>query len=258
VDLHRKLELMRQTAYFGSVPPEELRRLAVGLRERSYPAGGVIFRRGEDCPGLCIVLSGRVRTVTRSEEGREQVLKVFGPGHTFGEIPVFDNEPLPADAVAAADATIGVVPRTELLDLLRRHPDVSLDVIRLFAGRLRAYKQFIEDLSLRGVLARVARLLLDRSRGANTLTEEAADLSLPYTHDDIAAMVGSVREVVQRALKTLERARLIELSRGRIRITDADALTGWTDLGGTLPDTRERAKTTASRKGRAPSRASAV
>jgi CRP/FNR family transcriptional regulator, cyclic AMP receptor protein len=229
MELRRKLELLQQTAYFASLPADQLRELATGLRERSYRAEAVIFWKGEQCKGLYIVLSGRVRTVTRSAEGRKQILKVFGPGRTFADIPVFDNGPLPAEAVAVTDTTIGLIPRAALLELLKRNPDVSLDVIRLFASRLRAYKQLVEDLSLRGVVARVARLLLDRSRGAHTLTEEAASLSPRLTQDEIAAMVGSVREVVQRALKTLEHDGAIQMARGRVKIVDVQELEVWSE-----------------------------
>ena len=141
---------------------------------------------------------------------------------------MFDDGPLPADAVAVTESTITVIPQSHLLDLLRRHPDVCIDVIRLFASRLRAYKGMIEDLSLRDVVARVARLLLDSARGQTTLVEDSASLRLRYTQDEIAAMVGSVREVVQRALKTLEQAGLIEMARGQIRIIDVAALGAWT------------------------------
>jgi CRP/FNR family cyclic AMP-dependent transcriptional regulator len=162
-------------------------------------------------------------------DGREQVLKVFGPGRTFADIPVFDDGPVPADAVAVTDSTVAILPQTDLLDLLRRHPDVGLDVIRLFASRLRAYKQVVEDLSLRDVVGRVARLLRDHARGEATLVENSASISLRYTQNELAAMVGTVREVVQRALKTLEHAGVIHLARGRIRITDAEALGVWID-----------------------------
>jgi hypothetical protein len=87
----------------------------------------------------------------------------------------------------------------------------------------------IEDLSLRDVVSRVARLLRDRARGETTLVEDAPTVNLLYTHNEVAAMVGSVREVVQRALKTLAHARVIEMSRERIRILDVDALGVWID-----------------------------
>jgi len=85
----------------------------------------------------------------------------------------------------------------------------------------------VEDLALRSVVARVARLLVDRGRGAPTLAEEPPSSSLEYTQDEIATMVGSVRAVVQRALKTLEHAGLIQMTRARIQIIDLEALEGW-------------------------------
>ena len=229
MDLGAKLELLRRTPYLHSVPASDVQALATRLRERHYQAGDVIFRKGDRSEGLAVVLRGRVRTVTTSPEGREQVLKMFGPGRTFADIAVFDDEPQPAEAIAVLESTVVFIPQAELLDLLRQHPDAAIEVIRLFASRLRAYKQMVEDLSLRTVVARVARLLVDRARGAQTLVEESATSNPEYTQDEIAALVGSVREVVQRALKTLDHAGLIHMTRGRIHIIDVEALAGWSE-----------------------------
>ena len=241
MDVPSKLELLRRVPYLHSVPPTSLQALATSLRERRYQPGDVIFRQGDRSEGLGIVLRGRVRTTTTSREGRQQVLKVFGPGRTFGDIPVFDDEPQPANAVAVSNSTVALVPRTDLLDLIRRHPDVGIAVIRLFASRLRAYKVMIEDLSLRDVVSRVARLLHDRARGQTTIVEDSSSVSLRYTQNEVAAMVGSVREVVQRALKTLEHAGVIEMSRERIRILDVDALGVWIDSEHAIAAPRARA-----------------
>ena len=229
MDVPAKIELLRQTPYLRSVPAGVLQALARGLRERRYQAGDVIFRKGDPSEGLGVVLRGRVRTLISSPEGREQVLKMFGPGRTFADIAVFDDEPQPADAIAVSESTVVFISQADLIDLLKRHPEAAIEVIRLFATRLRAYKQMVEDLSLRTVVARVARLLVDRARGTQTLVEESASSSPEYTQDEIAAMVGSVREVVQRALKTLEHAGLIHMARGRIQIIDVEALDGWSE-----------------------------
>jgi CRP/FNR family cyclic AMP-dependent transcriptional regulator len=223
------LKRLQQIPYFRSLPPPELRALETRLSARRYRAGEVIFRKGDQSEGLCIVVDGRVKTVITSPEGREQILKVFGPGRTFADIAVFDDEPQPAEAVAVTESLIAFLPQAMLFDLLRRHPDVAIDVIRLFASRLRAYKQIVEDLSLRTVVARVARLLVDRARGTHILVEDSPTASPRYTQDELAAMVGSVREVVQRALKTLEHAGLIHLTRGRIQVIDAEALESWAE-----------------------------
>jgi CRP-like cAMP-binding protein len=221
------IELLRQIPYFRSVSFADIKRLAANLTEHRFRAGEVIFRKGDVSDGLGVVLSGSVRTVITSPEGREQVLKVFGPGRTFGDIAVFDNDSQPADAVAVSETTVMFVPSDELIELLKRQPEAAIDVVRLFASRLRAYKQIVEDLSLRTVVARIARLLVDRARGVQTLVEESASSSPDYTQDELAALVGSVREVVQRALKTLEHAGFVQMARGRIFVIDVDALEGW-------------------------------
>ena len=231
MDVAATLEVLRQIPYFRMLPQAALEALATSLRERRYQPGDVIFRKGDRSEGLGVVLRGRVRTVTISPEGREQVLKVFGPGRTFGDIPVFDDEPQAADAMAMSESIVVFIPQGHLLDCLRQHPDAAIEVIRLFASRLRAYKQMVEDLSLRTVVARVARLLVDRARGPERLVEEPPSSSPEYTQDEIAAMVGSVREVVQRALKTLEHAGLIHMARGRTQIIDLEALEGWAESG---------------------------
>src|SRR5262245_42677635 len=136
MDPAAKLELLRQVPYLRSVPPTALQVLASRLRERRYQPGGVIFRKGDQSEGLGLVLRGRVRTVTTSPEGRQQVLKVFGPGRTFGDTPVFDNEPQPADAMAVSESIVVFIPQRELLEHLRQHPEDAIEVIRLFATRL--------------------------------------------------------------------------------------------------------------------------
>jgi len=183
MDVAAKLELLRHIPYFRSLPQTALQRLATSLRERCYQPGDVIFRKGDQSEGLGVVLRGRVRTVTTSPEGREQVLKVFGPERTFGDIPVFDDEPQPADAMAMSESIVVFIPQGDLLDCLREHPEA--------------------------------------------LSEELPSASPEYTQDQLAAMVGSVREVVQRALKTLEHTGLIQMARGRIQIIDLEALEGW-------------------------------
>src|SRR5262245_12745905 len=231
MDLEARCEVLKSSPYFRALPAERVKELATKLRVHKYKCGDVIFGKGDRSDGLCVVMSGSVRTVIYSSEGRQQVLKVFGQGRTFGDVSVFDDDVYPAEAMAIVDSEIAIVPRAQLLDLLRSNPEAAIDVIRLFATRLRAYKQVVEDLALRSVVARVARLLVDRARGAEILVEESANLKNAYTQDEIATMVGSVREVVQRALKTLERAELIETRRGQVYVVDVEALDGWTASG---------------------------
>ena len=204
-------EQLRAVPYFAGLPAEtlaEIRHLALG---RTFGRGDVIFLEGERCEGLYVVSAGRVRVYKTSPEGREQVLAVVGPGESFNDVPVFDGGPNPASAEALDPTELYVLRRDDVRLLLREHPEFALAVIQVFAGRLRQLTGLVEDLSFKHVTGRVAKLLLTQASqpGAGRLTQQ-----------QMAAMAGTAREVVGRALKTLEQEGAIQIDRGRIVIVD--------------------------------------
>ncbi len=220
---------LRQVPYFTDLDEAQLRTLAGSVRERTYEAGDMVLMEGEPCEGVYFVLAGRVKVFKVSADGKEQVLRVLGMGRTFNDVPVFDGGPNPASIQALESSTIGLVPRGAVLALVQAQPKVALAVIRVLASRMRALTLIIEDLSLRGVVARVAKLLLDCSRGHPTVMEGEATCHHRLTQQDIAAMTGSVREVVQRALKTLERDGAIRMERARVVVLDQKVLQRWSE-----------------------------
>jgi CRP/FNR family transcriptional regulator len=224
--------VLRQLPYFAELEAGLLRELAAQVPERKYKAGEVILLEGEACEGLYFVISGRVKIFKVSAEGKEQVLRILGTGRTFNDVPVFDGGPNPGSIAALEPSSIGFLPKAQVLALVEKHPKVATAVIRLFASRLRALTLMIEDLSLRGVGARVAKLLLDCTRGQQTLVEGPGGACARLTQQQIAAMTGSVREVVQRALKALERDGAIKLERARVLVLDPKALERWGESAG--------------------------
>jgi CRP/FNR family transcriptional regulator len=126
------------------------------------------------------------------------------------------------------DCRIGFIPKATILSLIDSQPPVAKAVIRVLASRLRALTTVVEDLVFRSVVARVAKLLLDCAQGEPTLIEGAGACAR-LTQQQIAAMTGSVREVVQRALKTLEREGAIRMQRARIHILDPECLARWAE-----------------------------
>lgn len=220
-------DVIQHVPYFAELDPVLLRNLAGQVRQRTYRAGDVILLEGEPCEGLYVLLSGRVKVFKTSGEGREQVLRLLGPGRTFNDVPVFDGGSNPASVAALEASTVGQFPKAQILALVETHPKVARAVIRLLAARLRALTLMIEDLSLRSVVARVAKLLLDCTRGQETVIEGAPGGCARLTQQQIAAMTGSVREVVQRALKALERDGAVKLERARVLVLDPKALERW-------------------------------
>ena len=219
--------LLRQIPYFAELDASVLADVARAMRSRNAQPGEHILIEGEPCEGLYVVIEGQVRLVKISADGREHVLRVFGPGTTFNDVAVFDGEPNSDTAFAVGPTRIGVIPQATITALIDRHPGVARAALKLLAGRHRSLGHVVEDLALRDVTARVARLLLGCIGQHDHIVEKAGFACARITHQEIAAMVGSVREVVQRALKELERDGAVTLTRTHIDIRDPRKLERW-------------------------------
>jgi CRP-like cAMP-binding protein len=229
------LDSLHAIPYFAGLDRSAFRDLADAVRERVYRKDERVLLEDEPCRGLYIVVAGRVKVFKLSAGGQEQVLRILGPGRTFNDVPVFDGGPNPAGVSALQESRIALIPRERILALMDRHPRMAQAVIRVLAARLRAMTVLVEDLTFRSVVARVAKLLLDCAAGREILVEDRAGACARLTQQQIATMTGSVREVVQRALKTLEREGAIAMGRARIRILDPATLERWSAPTGAVP-----------------------
>jgi CRP-like cAMP-binding protein len=224
------IEALRRVPYFAALPDAQIQQIARHVRTRSYETGEVILVGGRPCEGLYFVIRGHVRLWHAGPDGREQVLRVLGPGRPFNDVAVFDEGANPDNVTATGPSMVGSIPRTTVRALIEQHPEVATAALRLLAARQRSLGHVVEDLARRDVVARVASLLLGCAGRHEHIVEGAPEACARITHEEIAAMVGSVREVVQRALKDLERAGAIRLERARIHILDLDALSRWSNL----------------------------
>lgn len=210
---HGATDVLAALPYLAGVPPAELRRLATRCAWRAVRRGGAIFREGELALGLFVITEGRVKLARLSPAGREQVLHVEGAGASLGEVPVFDGGGYVATAVALTDARLLFVEREALFALCRRRPDVALGIIAVLARRLRRFAALIEDLALRDVTGRLAAFLLAEAPRAGGFFEIG-------TQDEVAARLGTVRELVSRSLTRLTAAGLIARTARRVRVLD--------------------------------------
>lgn len=218
--------VLKQVPYFTSLSGKALEELARNVRRQEYPPGAVVAVEGEPCDALPFIIRGRIKVAKVTEHGREQVLRIIGPGRTFNDVAVFDEAGAPATVTALEPTIVGNVPRACVLQLLDADPRVARAAIRVLAGRLRAMTHMVEDLALRGVTARVAKTLLACSRGQPLLAEGGGACER-LSQERLAAMTGSVREVVQRSLKMLESDGAIRMSRGRVHILQPAILATW-------------------------------
>ena len=223
-------DVLPRIPYFAGLDRRTLVEIGGVVRRRTLAAGEVALVEGRPCEGLYFVIHGQVRLVRRSADGREYVLGVLGPGATFNDVAVFDGGPNSDGAVAVGPTTVGFIPKQDMTALIDRHPEMAKAALRLLSSRQRMLGGVVEDLALRDVTTRVARLLLGCMGQHQHIVEHAPDACARITHQEIASMVGSVREVVQRVLKDLERDGAIAVERTRIRIRDQSKLERWAHL----------------------------
>jgi CRP-like cAMP-binding protein len=215
--------VLRQVPYFADLDEAGLARIEERLVERRYERGEVVFMEGGPCQGLYMVRSGRLRIFKVSAEGREQVLMVAGPGETFNEVPNFDGGTNPASAEALEPSVLYLLPKKDLLSIVETEPVVARAIMRVFASHLRHLTALVEDLSFRNVTSRVAKILLGQVQRAGV----GADARPPrLTQQQMAAMAGTAREVVGRALKAMEQQGVIRVERGRVVVVSPERLAG--------------------------------
>ena len=192
--------------------------------QRRFSAGESIFGEGEPCVGLYVVESGHVRIFKTSPGGREQVLSVDGPGSSVAELPVFDGGNYPASVAAVDDATLLFVSKQDFQALCIAHPQVSLKVLRVVGARLRRLVAIIEELSFTTVRHRLAAFLMRLAKTTGSTTPSGVEFMLPVSNQEIAAQIGTVRELVSRNLSRFQAEGLLKIDGRTILITDIKAL----------------------------------
>jgi len=211
-------EIVSSVPYFAGLEADLLNSVAQAAIRRDYGFDQVIFLEGQPCTGLYLVESGWLKIVKASAEGREQVLRFIGPGEVFNEIGVFADTHNPATVIALEPATVWIIHRESMLRLLEKQPGIVRSVIQNLARRVFHLVSLVEDLSLRTVEARLARHLLERAEASAVPRKRWA------TQTEMAARLGTVLDVLNRALHGLADEGLIEIERHQIQILDREGL----------------------------------
>ena len=217
----RDAELLRRVSIFASLDETSLERLATHCASRQVGAGHMLFAAGEPCRGLFVLSEGRVRIFRLSPDGKEQVLRVELPGNAVAELPLFDGGAYPASAITTEASRLLFLPRDAFEGLVRTNPDFALAVMRALGRRLRHLVGVTETLAFRDVAARLAHLLADYADAAGARAGQTAIIRLRRTQEELAMELGTARESVSRAMKTLRQRGLLEsLGGGRFRLPD--------------------------------------
>jgi len=224
-----KIAALKRTKLFEELDEDTLRVLAERALERRFQKDEVLFVTGEEARGLFVIVDGAVRAFRVSLDGREQVIHVERRGATIAEVPVFDDGTYPSTAAAEEETTTLFIDKRDVRHLFLEHPEISLAALKVLAGRLRRCAELVEALSLREVGQRLARFLLAEARRSGTRTETGLSINLTQTNQQIAARLGSVREVISRAFTRLQHEGLIVVEGRHLLIPDEVALAAFAD-----------------------------
>jgi len=212
------IQFLANHSYFAGLDQATLMRAADMIAQRPVERGEHILFEGDAPRAVYLVAHGRFRIYRLSPNGREQALMDVLPGQTFNIVPAIDGRPAVSNVVARTNGLLFTIDRNDFLHLIRSHSIVAEAVLIDFSGRLRQLTNLVEDLSLRTVSQRLARLLVGMAQ------EDDVDGPRRFTQQELASRLGTVREVISRTLKSFEGDGLIRMERHRITILDYERL----------------------------------
>jgi len=219
VNPSQKLNLLHKNEYFEGLDEGLLKQVAEHMQLREYERGEALFWEGDPCAGLHIIEQGFVKLYRLSPQGRQYIVRVLQEGDTCNEVPTFDGGTNPVNVEALETTRVWVIQSDILQDLLRKHPDFAQKVINNLSKNLRGLVRMVSEMAFYQVTHRLARLISDQT------PDELS--GMPWTQEQLAARLGTVREVVARSLKELERSGAINLDKRRIEVSDPDVLAQW-------------------------------
>lgn len=217
-------QVLSKLPIFAELTPSQMSFLTERVIAKQLAAGELIFAEGDPCTGMYVVERGHVRIFKSSPGGREQVLSIDGPGSSVAELPVFDGGSYPASGSAVDDATVLLVRKQDFHALCLAHPEVALKVLRVVGARLRRLVGIIEELSFTTVRRRLAAYLFRLAQREGAPTPQGIEVTLPAGHQELAAQIGTVRELVSRNLSRLQQEGLLKVDGRLIVVRDLAAL----------------------------------
>jgi CRP/FNR family transcriptional regulator len=217
--LKEKMEALRGNVYFDDLPESMLKDIAGHTRLAEFQRGDVLFWEGDPCEGLFIIQQGSAKIFRISPQGRQYIVRILQEGDTFAEVPAFDEGTSPANVEALEICRTWIIDKNKLHELVMRHPTFAQKVLVNFGKMLRGMVRMVSEMAFYQVTHRLARLIESEL--------PLGDKSIHWTQEQLAARLGTVREVVARSLKEMERSGAIKMEDRRIHVVDREVFEQW-------------------------------
>jgi CRP/FNR family transcriptional regulator len=212
-----KLQMLAEVPIFRGLSPEIQQEILGLCSEKTYLRGESVFLQGDPPKGLFVIWRGSLKVFKLGDGGREQILEIEGPGRTVAELPLFDGMPYPASCAALEDSIVLVLPAAAFHRVVAREPELARAVIASLSQRLRHMVGLVEEISLKAVRQRLAGLLKE-------LAGDGDHVRLPWNNQEIAARIGTVREIVSRTFSRMAHEGALRIEGREVTILDRDRL----------------------------------
>jgi CRP-like cAMP-binding protein len=223
VDPAEKVRALHVNPYFDHVAEDTLCGMADCINLREFGRGEALFFEGDASAGLHIVRTGCVKIYRISPQGRQYIVRLLQEGDTFNEVSVFDGNSNPVNAEALEPSQVWVVEPDCIRKMVAINSDFAQKVITNLSGNLRMLVRAASEMAFYQVTHRLARLISQLP-----IDEPGGETASRPTQEQLAARLGTVREVVARSLRELERSGAIRTENRRITIADSALLEQWT------------------------------
>jgi CRP/FNR family cyclic AMP-dependent transcriptional regulator len=217
-------EILSRAGIFQGVETTAVNALIEQLESVTFPRGTTIFDEGEPGDRLYIIVNGKVKLARHAPDGRENLLTIMGPSDMFGELSIFDPGPRTSAAVCVTEVTAATMDSQMLHDWISDHPEISEQLLRVLARRLRRTNNTLADLIFTDVPGRVAKALLQLANRFGVQEGGALRVHHDLTQEEIAQLVGASRETVNKALAEFAHRGWIRLEGKSVLISDTERL----------------------------------
>lgn len=221
-------QLYKCPPLFSYFPKSALPELKKIFRFKEYPAQSVIISQNAKGDHLYIVISGLVKIYRTSATGSaKKTLSIMKKDEFFGEMALFDHSRRSASAVATTDVKVVACRRNDFLKLLSKYPRTCFFIISLLVSRLREADKEISSLTFQNALGRLAIIICDLCGKHGVRKPGGIMINMDITHQDLAEMAGTAREVVTKIISVFKRAGCLELEGKRITVKNLKKIRGW-------------------------------
>ena len=209
---------LKYVPIFSELDDETLEKISkLGIR-KSFKKDSVVLFEHETGTALFVIVDGKVKVSRVSDDGKEVILTILGESDFFGEMAILDGLSRSANVTAMEDSELFIIQRSEFLELLNVHPEVSIALLQELTQRLRSADMKIKSLSLKDAEGKVATVILQLADDVGKIKQGTVEIEkLPFQHD-LANMAGTSRETISRTLHTFAKKGLVELDGAKLRI----------------------------------------